>query len=176
MTPPEYIQLKAFARIDGALLSLLWTCSFACYIVGLTSQIASLLALVLIFVTPFFVFSRLKTFRDVARDGVISFMRSWAYVVFVFFYASILFSLIVFAYFAFLDHGYVVHILQETLERPEMVEVIKLNNMEEMMNQMMSELSMVRPIDIAINILPTNILMGMILGLPIAWVMMLKKK
>ena len=36
MTPIEYVQLRAFARQDGALLSLLWIGSFACYIQGLT--------------------------------------------------------------------------------------------------------------------------------------------
>ena len=38
MTAPEYIQLKAYARQDGFFLALLWTASFACYILGITNQ------------------------------------------------------------------------------------------------------------------------------------------
>ncbi len=168
MTGPEYIQLKAFARIDGALLSLLWTVSFACYIIGLTHQGISLLAMILALITPFFVAKRLKSFRDVVREGIISFMRSWIYVVFVFFYGSLLFSLIVYAYFAFLDHGYVLHVIQQMMETPEMAQVLKEYQMEDTMALMMQDMGLVRPIDIAVNLLTTNIMVGMVLGFPIA--------
>lgn len=167
MTPAEYIQLKAFARIDGALLSVLWMLSFACYIVGLTSQTFSLIAMVLAFFTPFFVGHRLRLFRDFAREGIISFKRSWAYVVLMFFYGSLLFALAVFAYFAYLDQGYVLHVLQQMMEAPEMKEALKQLGMEKSMEQLVSELGMVRPIDVAINLLTSNIIIGMFLGLPI---------
>ena len=77
MTPPEYIQLKAFARIDGALLSLLFVAAFACYVVGLKSPVYGLLALLTIVLTPVFVVVRLKRFRDEALLGKISFRRAW---------------------------------------------------------------------------------------------------
>jgi len=168
--------LKAFARIDGALLSLLWSVSFACYIVGLTRPGVSLVAMLLALVTPFFVAKRLKLFRDVAREGVISFMRCWAYVVFVFFYSSLLFSLIVFIYFAFLDQGYILHVIQEMMKTPEMLQVLKQYQMEGTIEQMMSEMSAVRPIDIAINLLTTNIFLGMIIGLPLAALLSSRKQ
>ncbi len=168
LTAPEYIQLKAFARIDGALLSLLWIASFCCYIVGLTHQWAGLMALLMILVTPFFVAKRLSIFRDTINEGVISFMRSWSYVVFVFLYGSLLFSLAVYAYFQFLDQGYVMHVLQQMLETPEMTAALKQYQMEETMSQMMMEMSSVRSIDIALNLLITNMIIGIFLGVPIA--------
>ncbi len=168
LTASDYIQLKAFARVDGALLSLLWIASFCCYIIGLTHQWASLIALFMILMSPFYVAKRLRIFRDTIREGVISFMRSWLYVVLVFLYGSLLFSLAVFAYFQFLDHGYVLHVLQQMMETPEMTEVLKQYQMEDAMSQMMMEISSVRPIDIAFNFLITNMFMGMFLGLTIA--------
>jgi hypothetical protein len=36
------------------------------------------------------------------------------------------------------------------------------------MEQLMTDLAMVRPIDVAINLLTSNIIIGMVLGLPIA--------
>lgn len=168
MTPPEYIQLKAFARVDGALLSLLWVASFACYIVGLSTQAASMLGLLLAMATPFFVGYRLRLFRDLAREGIISFMRSWAYVVLVFFYGSVLFSLVVYGYFAYVDQGYVLHVLEQTLTSQEMAAVIEQYGMQESMAQLMSDLAMVRPIDIAINLLTSNVLLGMVAGVVIA--------
>ena len=54
MTPEEYVQLKAFARIDGALLFLLWIGSFALYIKGMENPILGTLSLILLFVSPFY--------------------------------------------------------------------------------------------------------------------------
>lgn len=168
MTPPEYIQLKAFARIDGALLSLLWAFSFACYIIGLTNGAMSIVALVLALSSPILAAQRLRLFRDHVRDGVISFMRSWGYVVLMFFYGSLLFALLVFAYFSFLDQGYVLNVIGQMLETPEMAEVLKQYGMEQQIGQMLEELKTVRPIDVAVNLLTSNIMLGMVVGLPIA--------
>lgn len=176
MTPPEYIQLKAFARIDGALLSVIWTCSFACYIVGLTNQTASLAAIALALSSPFFVAYRLIAFRDTAREGIISFMRSWAYVILVFFYGSLIFALVVFAYFAYLDNGYFLYVIQQMINTPEIEQMLKQHQMEEMMGQLMADMSTMRPIDIAINLLTSNILLGIVVGVPIAAILRSSKK
>lgn len=176
MTPPEYIQLKAFARQDGCLLSLLWAVSFACYIIGLSNQLASIAGMFLALSTPFFVGYRLRLFRDFAREGVISFMRSWAYVVLVFFYGSVLFALVVYGYFAYVDQGYVLHVMEQTMERPEMAAVIAQYKLDDVLEQMMSDMALVRPIDIAINLLTSNVLIGMLTGVLIGGVLSRKEK
>ena len=106
MTPQEYVQLKAFARQDGALLSLLWIGALVCYIQGLTNPLLGMAALVLIVISPFYAANRLRHFRDYAREGVISFGRGYAYTVLTFFYAGLLLALALYVYFAFIDKGY----------------------------------------------------------------------
>lgn len=106
------IQVKAFARIDGALLALLWTASFLLMIYLPQSMLGSLL----IVATPFFVLWRLIKFRTNALDGVISFRRAFAYGCFTFFYASMLFAVVQFLYFQFLDSGKFVQMLLDTLK------------------------------------------------------------
>ena len=64
MTPAEYIQMKAFARLDGVLLAVLWVSSFALYVAGLALPVFGLAAMVLMVATPFFVGFRLGKFRD----------------------------------------------------------------------------------------------------------------
>ena len=64
MTAPEYKQLKAFARVDGALLAVLMITCFACYVAGLTSPLYGFLSIVAIVMMPFFAGIRLKRFRD----------------------------------------------------------------------------------------------------------------
>ncbi|MBR1933305.1 MAG: DUF4199 domain-containing protein [Prevotella sp.] len=168
MTPAEYVQLKAFARIDGLFLALLWLASFACYIVGLSSPLWAMGALLLAFVTPFFVAQRLRLFRDVAREGAISFRRGWGYVVLVFFYAGVLFAMAQYAYFAYMDQGYLLHSLQSMMESPEAREMMTQSGMQDAMKDSLSQLQAMRPIDLALNILTTNIMAGILLGLPIA--------
>ena len=55
ITSIEYVQLKAFARQDGALLALLWVFTSVLYIIGMTNQMIGLAATMLIIYTPFFV-------------------------------------------------------------------------------------------------------------------------
>ena len=92
MTPAEYIQLKAFARQDGALLALLLVAVFLLYIIGVSNQMLGLAAILLLFYVPFFVGKRLGKFRDYGREGLISFRRGYAYTILVFFYGGVLFA------------------------------------------------------------------------------------
>ena len=91
MTPAEYVQLKAFARQDGALLALLWVVTFLLYILGVSNSWLGMAALMLMIYTPFFVGERLAKFRDYGLNGLISFRRGYAYTIFVFFYGGVLF-------------------------------------------------------------------------------------
>ena len=168
MTAPEYIQLKAFARIDGVWLSLLWIAAFALYIVGLRSPGYGLAAMVLAVATPFFVGTRLRHFRDEGLSGTISFMRGWAYTVYVFFYGGLLFALAQWAYLTYMDQGYLLNTITEMLSAPETVEALRQMGMTETLDESLTMLWQMRPIDLSLNMLTTNILMGMLLGLPIA--------
>jgi len=171
MTPAEYIQLKAFARVDGALVALLWTASFVCYLVGLKNPLFGMLALLLLVVTPFWVARRLRRFRDEDLHGVISLLRGWAFFVLVFFYAGILLAVVQYCYFAYLDHGYLLSTFQETLSSPEAKQAFARYGLSESLSQSMQLLSDLRPIDFALNVLTMNISVGIILGLPVAALM-----
>ena len=125
MTPAEYVQLKAFARLDGARLALLWVACFACYIVGIANPLYSMVAIVLMIATPFFVSRRLAKFRDEGLGGVISFGRGWGYSLYVFLYASILLALAQYVYFAFIDQGYLLKSFTEALSSSEARQVVE---------------------------------------------------
>ena len=171
MTPAEYIQMKAFARIDGALLAILWIASFACYIAGVANPIYSTMALVLMVATPFFVALRLGKFRDKVRDGIISLSRGWAYSVYVFFYAAILMALAQYIYFAYIDQGYLLHSFTTALSTPEAKQMMEQYNLKQAMEESMEMMGQLRPIDYALNVLTVNIMVGIVLGFPIAALM-----
>lgn len=173
MTAPEYKQLKAFARVDGALLAVLMISSFACYVIGLTSQIYGILSLVSMVLMPFFAGQRLKRFCVTGLDGNISYMRGWAYICLMFFYGGLIFALIQYLYFAYMDHGYVAMMIGDMLSAPEYVEAIKQAGMTDYVSESLHMIQTMRPIDIALNVLTMVIMVGIVLGLPITVVMKL---
>jgi len=168
MTAPEYIQLKAYARQDGFFLSMLWTASFASYILGITSQLLAMLALALAVMTPFFVAGRLRKFRDEGRDGLISFGRSYAYTIFVFFYGAVLLAVVQFLYFAYIDDGYLLSAFTQAVSSEEGKQLIQQYGMTQAVESSLAEMGSIRPIDYALNILTVNIMIGFVLGVPIS--------
>ena len=171
MTAPEYVQLKAYARQDGFFLALLWTASFACYILGVTNHIMEMLALGLAITTPFFVAGRLRKFRDEGREGLISFGRSYAYTIFVFFYGAVLLAVVQFLYFAYMDNGYLLSSFSKMLSTEEGRAMVSQYGMTQMVEEGLAEMASIRPIDYALNILTMNIMIGFVLGIPIGLVM-----
>lgn len=171
MTPEEYKQLKAFARQDGALLSLLWIGAMTCYIQGLTSPILGMIAMLLIIASPFYAANRLRKFRDEAREGIISFMRAYGYTILTYFYAGLLLAMAVYIYFDFMDNGYLLSKLTGMLNTEEGRQVVKAYGMADEISQSLEELAKMRPIDYALNMLTVIISTGFILGLPTAALM-----
>lgn len=175
MTVPEYIQMKAYARQDGFFLALLWTASFVCYILGITNELLGVLALGLAVMTPFFVAGRLRKFRDEGREGQISFGRGYAYSVFVFFYGAVLLAVVQFLYFAYVDHGYLLSSFSKLLSSDEGRALVNQYGMTQMVEESLSEMANIRPIDYALNILTVNIMIGFVLALPIGLAMQRSK-
>jgi hypothetical protein len=168
MTPDEYVQLKAFARQDGALLSLLWIGALLCYIQGLTNPLMSMVAVGLVVASPFYAATRLRHFRDYAREGIISFLRGYAYTVLTFFYAGLLLAAAIYVYFAFIDDGYLFGKFSETMNSAEGQKVLNMYGMAGQVNESLRELMAMRPIDYAVNMLTINIMTGFLVGVPIA--------
>ena len=171
MTAPEYIQLKAYARQDGFFLALLWIACFAGYIIGLTSQFMALASMLMVITTPFFVANRLKKFRDEGREGVISFGRSYAYTIFVFFYGAVLLAVAQYLYFAYMDNGYLVNSFAKMMTSEEGRMMLEQYGMTKVVDESLAEMAATRPIDYALNILTINISLGFILGVPIGLIM-----
>ena len=150
------------------MLSLLWIGSFACYIKGLSSPTLAFAALLLMTLSPFFAASRLRHFRDYAREGFITFKRGYAYTVMSFFYAGLLMAMAIYVYFEFMDHGYLLGMYSSVMDSEEGKRVLEMSGMKEQMAQGLQDLYNMRPIDYAVNMLTAIIMTGLVLALPIA--------
>ena len=168
MTAPEYIQLRAFARVDGLKLFVLWLGSFLCYVQGLHSPGLGLVAMVLVLATPMLSYRLLRKFRDEGRDGIISFGRGWLYVIFQFFYACLLFAVAQYLYFAYIDKGTFMSEMTELFSAPETKEAFRQMGMGKSIEETLSVMSQMRPIDLVLNVLASNMMIGALLGVPLA--------
>jgi len=169
----DYEQLKAFARIDGAMLGGLWILSFACFIGEFYNPMTGLAAVAVGIGSFVFAGLRLRRFRDVVLGGYISFCRGFCFSLFVFFYASLLIAAGQFVYFQFLDHGFMLSKYTEVMSAPEFKAMLQLYGIADTeMKMLIDNLNALRPIDIALQFLTTNIILGIMISLPMAFMMM----
>lgn len=169
ISPIDYIQLKAFARQDGLMIGCLWILTFACFIASMKYPDYQIGFFAGICSTPFFVFYRLRHFRDKVLDGNISYRRALTFTMFVIGYASVLIAGATFVYFYFIDNGAFVSTIQSNIETPEMTQYIKEMGLDnKALNEQMTLLKETRPIDFAFNMLWNGIISGFLLSLVLA--------
>lgn len=172
MTQQEYIQLKAFARIDGAIIGIVWIASFALCIAGMANPGLSLAGTFLAVASPFLAARRVAVFRDRARDGIISFRRSMAYYILIFFYASLLMALAQYVYFAYMDHGYVMTQYTNALSVAETRQMLAAAGISQADTETaLAQMGQTTPIIMALNIMTMNIAIGIVFSPIVALIM-----
>ena len=161
----EFMQLKAFARVDALLLTALWTVSFACVTMIGAGTMGNLLALA----TPFFIGWRTCRFRNNVLGGAISLRRAYAYSLYNFVYASLVFALVQFVYFRFVDNGGFVGLLNDTT--PAMAPDYEQNGISRTaLKQNLDMLTQLTPIQWSFVFMIQNFFLGALASLPIALV------
>ena len=147
---------------------MLWVSSFLFYLLGLSRPTYGIVAMLLALSLPFVLGFLLRRFRNDVLDGIISFARGWGYTVMTCFYGSLLFGLSVFAYFSYLDNGYLFATLGQMLQSSEMAPVLEQGNMGTMLSESLEQMRSMRPIDLALNLMMSSLMICMLLALPIA--------
>lgn len=165
----KIIQTKAFARQDGAILGAVWITSFALTMLSVKPEYAmlGLLANVLTLSTPFVLAKRLKSFRDYALDGIISFRRGLFYCVQTFFYATLLLTIVQYLWFRFLDTGAFMNYLMESYRMMLQASNIPVKEI----NTLLEAITMMKPIAWAAAFMVTDLVVGAILSPIIAALM-----
>lgn len=167
----EFRQLTAFARIDGAIIGILWIASFFCFIGEFRVPLLSFAAIIMSAGSLVAAAVRVRKFRDTVRGGTLTFGRAMLYSMLIFFYASLLMALAQFIYFQFIDNGFLMNQYISILSTPEYGRLAKeLYGIEadEMLEMVRTVASSLRPIDIAFQFLTLNIILGLVVSLPVA--------
>lgn len=171
-TREEYEQLKAFARIDGAMVGGLWILSFACFVGEFHNPVLGMVSLLTGVFSIIFAAIRLRLFRDNVLDGRISYRRAFGYSLLTYAYASLLMAAAQYIYFQFIDHGFLISRYMEMTSTEEFKTAMGLYGIKQAdMAAALETLSKLRPIDIAMQFITTNIILGVIISLPVAAIM-----
>lgn len=168
----KLIQTRAFARQDGAILGAVWIVSFSFTMLAVEPKYGflGLIANILTLSTPFIVARRLKTFRDDACEGAISFRRGLYYCGQTFFNATLLLTLVQYLWFRFMDMGPFMTNLQASYQM-----VMQAYNMTEAnMKELLDAISMLKPMAWASMFMITDLIVAAILC-PIIAALMARK-
>lgn len=169
----KLIQTRAFARQDGAILGLVWIASFVCTMQGVKpgNEMLGLLANLLTISTPFVVAKRLKSFRDYALDGFISFRRGMFYCIQTFFNATLLLTVVQYLWFSFMDMGPFMSLLQNNFETT-LQQVYQFSAQEA--KSAIDAILMMKPLAWASMFMITDLIVGAVLS-PIIAALMARK-
>ena len=117
-----------------------------------------------------------RTYRNQVCGGSISFPHAWVFTVFMYMFASLLTAAAHYVYFRFLDHGYVVNTVEAMVDA---VAQSNLPGMESYISTYREALEATRnisPIEIAMQMVSSNVTWGALLALPTALFVMKRKK
>lgn len=168
-TREEYEQIKAFARIDGAIMGVMWIISFACFIAQFYMPLLNMAALIFGIASIIVSAIRLRNFRDNILDGVISYWRAYGYSLLTYFYAALLLAATQYIYFQFIDHGFLLNQYTAMTSSPEFKSMMTLYGIKaDEMKLTMDTIATLRPIDIALQFLTTNLFFGIVISWPMA--------
>lgn len=163
-------QMKAFARVDGAYLGLIWIIAFSFFVMQYSNPLMGMLSMFVSVFSLIFAYKRLVKFRTEICDNTINFARAYTYLIFTFFYASLILGLAQYIYFKFIDGGYIVNAYAQMASTEEFKTASEAYGMtKEGIDQALDQMAKVRPVDIAINFLSMNVFGCFFLSIPLAF-------
>ena len=154
----------------GAVLGLYYIGKFCLFPLSLHSTMAAMLFLGLTLVVPFLVYRLVKYYRDCFLGGNIDFARAFVVALLVMAFGSLLASVAHYVYFAYIDGGAMVGVLEQGIEQMSSIDLSALEGVEdaesvatglnsyiEMMRSTAARLRMMSPIDMTMGMLGNNV-------------------
>lgn len=115
------INLQRYAMHYGTYMGLYWIVKFIFFPLGLNNSFLLFLFIGLTLAVPFLGFHYTRTFRNKVCGGAITFMQSWAFMIFMYLFASLLTAVVHYIYFRYIDHGHVMDVYTNLIENAQSV-------------------------------------------------------
>lgn len=157
-------------------MGLLWAFKFMLFPLGLRIPFLQLLFIALTIGVPFLGYIFARKFRQHSCDGTIAFLPAFLFTTLMYMFASLFVAVVHYIYFRYIDGGFVFGVYRSMLEQFKASAgselAASLNQFEEVIDQL-SELT---PLEMTFQLISQNMFYGMLMALPIAWIVMRKKK
>ncbi|MGI6219549.1 MAG: DUF4199 domain-containing protein [Bacteroidaceae bacterium] len=156
--------LLQYAMRYGTSMGLLWIAKFFILLLGLFSGNVLLLALgYLVFMVatlsvPFLAFFMARQFRNRLCGGILNFSSAWLFITFIYLFAALLAAVGHYVYFQFIDGGGA--FFSTLFSLAESNDLSSQPELKQMFEQSRDLLLSLRPIDITMQLLSSNILYG----------------
>ena len=165
MTSEAYIQLRAFARWDGARLGMMWVASFALFVGSFTLPLCGILWMTTMVATPFIIAKLTNAFSLQTPEKHISYWAAFTHSTLTVFYASLILAIAQWIYFQYIDHGFLINTYAAILTDKANTPTIKaMGYSKEMVNQLLDAIRAMRPIDIALQMMWANMVAGILIS------------
>ena len=160
----------------GTYMGIFWVMKFILFPLGLTIPFLLFLFAGLTLGVPFMGYYYARTYRNRVCGGSISFLHAWVFTVFMYMFASLLTAAAHYVYFQFLDHGYVVNTVEAMVDTVAQSNLPGMESYIATYREALDAARNVSPIEIAMQMVSSNVTWGAILALPTALFVMKRPK
>ena len=101
--------LQKYAMHFGTYMGIYWILKFILFPLGFHIPFLSLLFVILTLSVPFIGYHYAKMYRDKICGGSIQFSHAMLFTIFMYMFASLLVAVAHYAYFQFIDHGFIIN-------------------------------------------------------------------
>ena len=164
------------ARRLGTFLGIYWILKFILFPIGLSVPFIQLLFIVLTLAVPFIGYRMVKSYRETACQGIISYYQAFTFLLLMYFYASLLVSVAHYVYFQFIDHGFVIETYQHMIESFANLGDSSLKASTDQLKQNVNVFSELTSLEITFQLLMNNLMWGFLFALPTAGFVMKREK
>ena len=164
------------ARRFGTFLGLFWIAKFILFPIGLSMALIQLLFIVLTLAVPFIGYRLVKTYRDKACMGYISFNEAFIFSLLMYFYASLLVAVAHYIYFQFIDNGFVIESYEGMIDSIASLGDAALKSSIDQLKQNIEVFRSLSSLQITFELIMNNLMWGFLFSLPTAGFVMKKEK
>lgn len=159
----------------GMYMGIYWILKFILFPLGFHIPFLSLLFLILTLSVPFIGYYYVRMYRDKICGGSIQFSHAMLFTIFMYMFASLLVAVAHYAYFQFIDHGFIVNSYIQLWDEL-MVNTPALIENKEVIKETIDAARSLTSINITMQLLSWDVLWGSILAIPTALMVMKKAK
>ncbi len=152
-------QLLNYAMVAGLYLGLFWVCKYLLVTIGMRYQVLNFLGTLLSIATPALLYIFLVKYNHRLLEGKMGYWHGVQFAILLFFFASILESMIVFVHVRWIDPVFISNLFNN------MIELAETMNINKSVISQLSEQPLPSPFSYILNnVIMANVFLGMILS------------